>query len=199
MARTPLYDREAAVEAATALFWEKGFVGTSLKDLEQALDMKPGSIYAAFKSKEALFLLALEKYFIQGVELMDSLYDKSASTISSLCNMLTHIGNSGKNDPLSKPCMIVKTLIESKSTPDDIVQKAQHYHGLMLERFQIMFENARYDGEIRPELDTEKLARKFQSNVTALRIEAYLNDDTTSVQSLAEIMVEDLEKLRLVH
>lgn len=32
-------------------------------DLETALNMKPGSIYAAFTNKETLHLLALERYF----------------------------------------------------------------------------------------------------------------------------------------
>jgi AcrR family transcriptional regulator len=59
------YDRDAALDAALRLFWAKGYHATSLKDLEAALTMKPGSIYAAFQSKEALFLAALERYFLR--------------------------------------------------------------------------------------------------------------------------------------
>ncbi|MDX1730552.1 MAG: helix-turn-helix domain-containing protein, partial [Aurantimonas coralicida] len=44
------YDRDAALDAALRLFWAKGYHATSLKDLEAALTMKPGSIYAAFQS-----------------------------------------------------------------------------------------------------------------------------------------------------
>ena len=63
MTRMPAYDRDAALEAAIRLFWAKGYHATSLKDLENALNMRPGSIYAAFKSKQALFLAAMERYF----------------------------------------------------------------------------------------------------------------------------------------
>lgn len=55
MTRAAPYDRETALDAAMALFWDKGFHATSLKDLEAALAMKPGSIYAAFVSKENLY------------------------------------------------------------------------------------------------------------------------------------------------
>ena len=55
MARRAGYDRDEVLARAQALFWRKGYHTTSLKDLEAALNMRPGSIYAAFGSKEALF------------------------------------------------------------------------------------------------------------------------------------------------
>ena len=63
MTRAQPYNRDAAIDAAMTLFWQKGYHATSLKDLEGALSMKPGSIYAAFSSKENLFNLSLERYF----------------------------------------------------------------------------------------------------------------------------------------
>ena len=66
MPRKPNFDRDELIERARDLFWERGWAGTSLKDLEAALQMKPGSFYAAFGSKERLYSLALEKYAADG-------------------------------------------------------------------------------------------------------------------------------------
>ena len=66
MGRTATYDRDAVLKAAMELFWARGYHTTSLKDLERALDMRPGSIYAAFGSKEALFRAALDRYATAG-------------------------------------------------------------------------------------------------------------------------------------
>jgi AcrR family transcriptional regulator len=44
------------------LFWQQGYDGTSLADLTAAMDIRPASFYAAFGSKETLFLEALERY-----------------------------------------------------------------------------------------------------------------------------------------
>ena len=62
MPRATLHNRQDSLERALHLFWQKGFHATSLKDLERTLDMRPGSIYAAFGSKDALFQEALERY-----------------------------------------------------------------------------------------------------------------------------------------
>ena len=56
------YDPEAALERATASFWERGFAGTSLDDLASATGMNRPSLYAAFGDKRSLFLKTLERY-----------------------------------------------------------------------------------------------------------------------------------------
>src|SRR5580700_7225738 len=56
------FDKDAALEAAMLLFWERGFEGTSMGDLTQAMGLNPSSIYAAFGDKQALFALAAKRY-----------------------------------------------------------------------------------------------------------------------------------------
>lgn len=56
------FDKDAALEAAMLLFWERGFDGASMADLTQAMGLNPSSIYAAFGDKQALFSLAAKRY-----------------------------------------------------------------------------------------------------------------------------------------
>ncbi|HET7715336.1 MAG TPA: TetR/AcrR family transcriptional regulator [Bauldia sp.] len=56
------FDRGKALARAMELFWAKGFDGTSLADLTGGLGINPPSLYAAFGSKEALFLEAVALY-----------------------------------------------------------------------------------------------------------------------------------------
>lgn len=44
------------------LFWERGFEGTSMADLTQAMGLNPSSIYAAFGDKQSLFSHAVKRY-----------------------------------------------------------------------------------------------------------------------------------------
>jgi AcrR family transcriptional regulator len=56
------FDKDAALEAAMLLFWERGYEGASMADLTQAMSLSPSSIYAAFGDKHALFSLAVKRY-----------------------------------------------------------------------------------------------------------------------------------------
>jgi AcrR family transcriptional regulator len=56
------FDKDAALEAAMLLFWKRGYEGTSMADLTQAMGLNPSSIYAAFGDKCALFSLAVKRY-----------------------------------------------------------------------------------------------------------------------------------------
>jgi AcrR family transcriptional regulator len=56
------FDREAALEAAMLLFWERGFEGTSMADLTDAMNLSASSIYAAFGDKQSLFSHAVNRY-----------------------------------------------------------------------------------------------------------------------------------------
>jgi AcrR family transcriptional regulator len=57
------FDRDKALESALTLFWERGYEGVTLEQLLEAMGgITPPSLYAAFGSKEDLFLEALERY-----------------------------------------------------------------------------------------------------------------------------------------
>src|ERR1700757_356230 len=73
------FDRDAALEAAMFLFWRKGFASTSMNDLCDAMGVRSPSLYAAFGSKEALYLQAIERYLgIQGHLVWDRLEGATA-------------------------------------------------------------------------------------------------------------------------
>src|SRR5271168_5202635 len=56
------FDIDRALERAMDLFWRQGYEGTSLSDLTRELGLTRPSLYAAFGSKEGLFLKALDLY-----------------------------------------------------------------------------------------------------------------------------------------
>ena len=62
MGRPRAFDRDKALDQALHVFWEKGYEGTSIADLTEAMGINPPSLYAAFGNKEELFKKALDRY-----------------------------------------------------------------------------------------------------------------------------------------
>ena len=63
MARPREFDVDEALQAATEVFWDRGFEATSLADLMEATGLHKGSIYKAFGSKHEFFTRALTQYY----------------------------------------------------------------------------------------------------------------------------------------
>lgn len=56
------FDTEQALAAALGVFSEKGYEGTSMADLTEAMGIAKPSLYAYYGNKEALFAKALDLY-----------------------------------------------------------------------------------------------------------------------------------------
>ena len=68
------------LDVAAALFLERGYAGTSLREIAAAVGMKPGSLYYHFASKEAL----LQAILLRGIDVMVEAFDAAeAATRSS--------------------------------------------------------------------------------------------------------------------
>ena len=67
--------RRRILDVAAALFLERGYVGTSLREIAGAVGMKPGSLYYHFASKEAL----LEAILRDGIDVMVDAFHAAAA------------------------------------------------------------------------------------------------------------------------
>ena len=197
MARATPYDRETALDAAMSLFWDKGFHATSLKDLEAALAMKPGSIYAAFENKENLYLLALERYFMASRK---GFRENVASASSSLAALADHFRSYARMVPGDKgrqACMLTKTMVDTRTTEPAIAAVTRDYLDAMQREFAEAFSMARSRGELPETADPKRLARRFQTNVAALRLAVHQGMAADEFADLAEDMAREVEQLHI--
>src|SRR5207244_9423107 len=70
------FDRDAVLVRARDVFWAKGYDGTSLDDLTEAMGLGRASLYNEFGDKHSLFIQALDRYrrerFAQITEALES-------------------------------------------------------------------------------------------------------------------------------
>ena len=169
MPRKPNYDKDELIERARDLFWKRGWAGTSLKDLEVALQMKPGSFYAAFGSKEALFGLAMDRYASDGRARLKALAQKHGpiKALQRFPEMVV------ENDAApAKACMLSKTLLELHAHNHPLAEDANRHLLTMEAQFAELFQQAQSAGKIDRSHDPQVLARRYQSDLLGLRVSA---------------------------
>jgi TetR/AcrR family transcriptional repressor of nem operon len=196
MARATIHNRQDSLERALQLFWQKGFHATSLKDLEKALDMRPGSIYATFGSKDGLFQESLERYARLGLAEFERTLRAYPSPLAGLAAYLRGLGGLRDRELPSRACMLVKSLLELGEREQAAWRKTEGLLAGMEERFIDRFDMAQQIGELDARLDPVRLGRRLQAEVMGLRAFAHRDVDSAAVHALAEDMALSLEALR---
>jgi len=189
MPRKPNYDRDELIIRARDLFWKRGWAGTSLKNLEDVLQMKPGSFYAAFGSKQALFKLAMEKYAKDGNERLKTLALRHGpiNALKRLPEMVV------ENDTPAKACMLSKTLLELHAQNHPLAQEANRHLLKMEQQFAELFQQAQADGAIDSLHDPAVLARRYQSDLLGLRVSA--EREGVDAKAIATEIAKSLDRL----
>ena len=62
MARPQVFNEDQVIEKAMEMFWEKGFDGTSTRDLTDGMGISNGSFFNSFGDKIKLYIKCLQKY-----------------------------------------------------------------------------------------------------------------------------------------
>lgn len=190
MPRKPSYDRDDLIERARDIFWRRGWAGTSLKDLEKTLDLRPGSFYAAFGSKDALYELAMDKYANDGVIRLKELAD----TLGPLEALKSHPKLVIQNtENAAKACMLAKTFVELHIHRHPLAARANEHLAKMQSLISDLFTQAQAAGEIGSQHDPAQLGRRYQSDLLGLRVSAERDD--IDAAAIADEISSGLDKL----
>lgn len=193
MPRSAQYDRETALQAAVDLFWRRGFYATSLKDIEKALDMRPGSLYAAFGNKQQLFDAAIDTYADQMRVDVQQFIQRENSVISGVMAYLRWLllGDDQSTLAEAPACLVVKTLLESTDDADPLRSKARHLLQQVEQGFTAALEQAKNAGELKADVDCARLARLLQTQLMGARSFAQSSPDVKQLDSL----LDDIEMI----
>lgn len=196
MPRTAVHTRQESLEKALHLFWRQGFGATSLKDLEQWLDMRPGSIYATFGSKENLFLEALDHYAERSMAELERVMAAENSPLGGLVAYIRMLGGLRDRDESCQACLLVKSLLEFGEREQVARRWVEALLARMERRFTERLREARAAGEIAADLDPRRLGRRLQADIIGLRTFAERDVEDRAVHELAEDIARDWERLR---
>jgi AcrR family transcriptional regulator len=119
MARPRQFDEPALLDAAIELFWTQGYAGTSIEDVARASTVGNGSIYAAYDSKNGLYLSAVTRYCQRLTEMVrGGMAGASGDVGASLREYLELIICDCVSQPGRRGCLMLNSLTLLDQVPE---------------------------------------------------------------------------------
>ncbi|QFU22375.1 TetR/AcrR family transcriptional regulator [Shewanella eurypsychrophilus] len=152
------FDIDGALEKATLVFWQKGFVGASMTDLTESMGINKPSLYSTFGNKEQLFVTATEHYLAKyAAPHVEMLQQQNLSIKQRLLNYLLSVIEMHCDVSLPKGCFV--SLCAAESASHDMPQSAmdailtiQGSHQKLLTDF---FKEEKAQGKLEQNFDVE--------------------------------------------
>jgi AcrR family transcriptional regulator len=165
------FDYDKALDQAMRVFWQKGYEGTSMPDLTEAMGINRPSIYAAFGNKEELFKKALERYSqnsmntfrekLSAPKLRDAVGALLCAAASSFCC-----------DETPKGCMSVTSALVGSDDAENACNITSSHREGIVKLLQERFEKGISDGELAPGTDTRALARLISAVLNGMSVQS---------------------------
>ncbi|MFT4789711.1 MAG: TetR/AcrR family transcriptional repressor of nem operon [Psychromonas sp.] len=192
MANISKFDRENVLEKAKNLFWQKGFLGTSTRELQAVINLRPGSIYAAFGSKSALFQEVLRHYAKISSEELHQHTQGNPSVLAGLKQYLHNILSNEHNTLPNELCLLVKTLSELDDSYVDILLVARELLKQIEDTFAKLLHQAKVQHELPADTDENRLAKHLQIQIIGLRFYLKATGDSKTVSQQLNTLFEQL-------
>lgn len=156
--------KERILSEATQLFHEKGFGTTSISDILSATELKKGSLYFHFPSKEEIGLAVLEKAKEGFKGAMDSSL-VGATPGECLTHYFESVFKKHKKSKFHKGCLFGNTALEVSDSEEGYAQIIESIFAQWLERLEDVIADAQGQGQVRDDLDANMLAHHIVATI----------------------------------
>ena len=154
------------------LFWRKGYAAASMNDLCEAMGVRSPSLYAAFESKEALYLAAIEHYVQTQAPPVWGRLSEGATARDGVANLLIAAAEVlPKSRSAPAGCMVVLGAV-SDEWPAPIARAIRKIRLEMLGNLRARIEAAIASGELPAATDIDALSRFYLSVYEGMAIQA---------------------------
>lgn len=193
MPRPKSFDEDAVLEQAVDLFWSRGYVGTSLADLEAHLGLGRQSLYNTFGDKQALFLKALDRYrrdaageSVTRLSAPGAGLDAIRAFFRWSVDMLTVPG-------IRRGCFVANTILERGAEDPDALLRCNHSRDILQRGFRRALTGAKARGGVARDLDVEAAATLLVMHNYGLCVLAKTGVTAEELHASVEVLLAGLK------
>jgi AcrR family transcriptional regulator len=175
-----------ALTEALRVFWQKGYEGTSLTDLTEAMGITRPSLYAAFGNKESLFRKALDLYEREKLAYIGQALEQPTARQVAEFMMRGALENATGGDGGPHGCLRITAAVAcgegAESIRCEIMERTKSGKDSLIARFK----RAQDEGDLRPDLDPEGLTRVLVAYLQGISVQANMGDSREELEKLVD-------------
>ena len=193
MPRPKSFDESAALDRAVELFWERGYEGTSIADLEERLGLGRQSIYNAFGDKHQLYLKALERYQDRSAEQHLAGLTAPGAGLEAIRRYFTTLVEGLTEPGPRKACLIANSILELAATDEDTRVRCASSRDAALRGFRRALRNAVEQLDLPKGFDVNGAALMLVTQMYGLSVMAKTGASRESLRGAAEAALANLK------
>ncbi|MBR0557390.1 TetR/AcrR family transcriptional regulator [Ciceribacter sp. L1K23] len=164
------FEIDDALDAAIVVFTERGYHGTSIADLKEAMGLTAGSIYKAFKDKKTIFLAAFDRYKQVRAGLLEDALADAVTGRDKVHRMLSFYANAACGETGRRGCLAIGAAVELALFDADVDQRVTRSHKLTLSQIEDFIRDGQADGSVPLHVDPPSAALALFSVLQGIRI-----------------------------
>ncbi len=162
---------EEALETALQLFRRKGYEGTSMSDLTEAIGVNRPSLYAAFGSKEELFRRVLERYAAGCNAVVGAaLAQPTARGVAEALLRASALAPVSESETAG--CLLVQGALACSAASDAVRVELAARREVLVNTLRGRFERAQAEGDFPAQADPADMARYVVTILNGMSVQA---------------------------
>ncbi|MCF6132496.1 TetR/AcrR family transcriptional regulator [Flavobacterium wongokense] len=192
MARSVEFNECEIIEKAMNVFWEKGYHGTSMQDLVDAMQINRSSLYNTIGDKHCLFIKCVTSYVEAGFRETEEKIAKEESALKALINIIRD--KAAWVVDSERGCLGIKTVFEIAPEDEEVrnllCKNGSRYQQMMTNLIQKAID----DGELDGSEDASLLAEYIMTTFTGWKQTFIINQDPIIIKKMSEYLIKSITR-----
>ncbi len=186
------FERDEVLARARDVFWARGYDGSSLDDLTEAMGIGRGSLYNEFGDKHSLFIEALDRYRRERGALIREALETASSARDGIEAVFRGTVKGLWTDEGRRGCLLVNSTAELAASDPAVASRAAEAFERTADLFRSVLERGKRSGELDASLDARATSRHLANTLNGLRLLAKVADRTVA-DDIVEVALKALD------
>ena len=192
MARNIEFDEQLAVSKAMDVFWRKGYNGTTMRDLTEAMGINSSSLYNTIGDKHELFIRSIKHYTESRMKEAVKQLESIKSPIKAIEKFILSSVYVITNEPNS--CLAIKTTFEVATTDEQVQKIIKADNDFTYNLLNGLVEKAIAKGEIKVSEDAAMLTDYVINHFSGWHEFFIINKNKNRIKNMAAFLIKQLNQ-----